>query len=248
MLGHVEEADEQEYDDSYPSTATATPSVAIPQCRSSASSVIDIGPFRYQQRSTHGLVRQENHGHSRIHYMASPAESAADWDQDLHDPHETFSFIQLIANFDGRVDPPSIEHRRSRPPNPGSATLHEFDDIDAYYASTYVYTSTNSELDGRRFMDISLLSNLAVQLKDKVPRGTHVKGSIPYPRAFTGKDVVVSSPPHALVSSLRNLNVEHPTCHNNSRTATSIWHKSTRQATGITCCAFSAEYSIFLRG
>lgn len=41
-------------------------------------------------------------------------------------------------------------------------------------------------------MDISLLSNLAVQLKDKVPRGTHVKGSIPYPRAFTGKDVVVS--------------------------------------------------------
>ncbi|TRM58720.1 CNH domain-containing protein [Schizophyllum amplum] len=27
-------------------------------------------------------------------------------------------------------------------------------------------------------------------LRDKVPRGTHVKGSIPYPRAFTGKDIV----------------------------------------------------------
>ena len=26
--------------------------------------------------------------------------TAADWDQDLH---ETFSFIQLIANFDGRL-------------------------------------------------------------------------------------------------------------------------------------------------
>jgi len=42
------------------------------------------------------------------------------------------------------------------------------------------------------FVNFSLLSHLAVQLKDKVPRGTHVKGSIPYPRAFTGKDIVVS--------------------------------------------------------
>ena len=218
MLGHVEEADEQEYDDSYLSTATATPSVATPQYRSSANSVIDIGPYNHQQRSTYGPVRHETHGHSRINYMASPTESAADWDQDLHDPHETFSFIQLIANFDGRVDPPSIDHRRSRPPNPGSATLHEFDDIDAYYASTYVYPSTNSELDGRRFMDISLLSNLAVQLKDKVPRGTHVKGSIPYPRAFTGKDVVVSSPSPSPNHhfQLTHPNSEHLTCHNNS--------------------------------
>jgi len=83
-------------------------------------------------------------------------------------------------------------HPHSGAGGPGSATLHEFDDIDPYYASTYVYTSTNSELDGRRFMDVGLLSNVAVQLKDKVPRGTHVKGSIPYPRAFTGRDIVVS--------------------------------------------------------
>ncbi|CAG8681770.1 4916_t:CDS:2, partial [Acaulospora colombiana] len=27
-------------------------------------------------------------------------------------------------------------------------------------------------------------------MKDRIPRGTHVKGSIPYPRAFTGKDIV----------------------------------------------------------
>ncbi|KAF8892159.1 Dbl-like domain-containing protein [Infundibulicybe gibba] len=44
--------------------------------------------------------------------------------------------------------------------------------------------------DPSRFVNFSLLSHLAVQLRDKVPRGTHVKGSIPYPRAFTGKDVV----------------------------------------------------------
>lgn len=176
-MGHVEEADEQ--DDSYPSTATATPRYPI-----SANSVIDIGPH----------TRHQLQGRSHPYHIASPVESASDWDYDPHDSHETFSFIQLIANFDGRIDHSSPTQHRSRIPNPGSATLHEFDNVDAHYASTYVYTSTNSELDGRRFMDISLLSNLAVQLKDKVPRGTHVKGSVPYPRAFTGKDVVVSSP------------------------------------------------------
>jgi hypothetical protein len=42
-----------------------------------------------------------------------------------------------------------------------------------------------------RFVNFALLSHLAVLLRDKVPRGTHVKGSIAYPRAFTGKDIVV---------------------------------------------------------
>jgi RHO1 GDP-GTP exchange protein 1/2 len=45
--------------------------------------------------------------------------------------------------------------------------------------------------DDGRFVNFSLLSHIAVQLRDKVPRGTHVKGSIPWPRAFTGKDIVV---------------------------------------------------------
>ncbi|KAF8517935.1 Dbl-like domain-containing protein [Hysterangium stoloniferum] len=44
--------------------------------------------------------------------------------------------------------------------------------------------------DPDRFVILSLLSHLAVRLRDKVPRGTHVKGSIPYHRAFTGKDIV----------------------------------------------------------
>ncbi|KAF8159396.1 CNH domain-containing protein [Crassisporium funariophilum] len=46
------------------------------------------------------------------------------------------------------------------------------------------------EDDESRFVNFSLLSHIAVQLRDKIPRGTHVKGSIPYPRAFTGKDIV----------------------------------------------------------
>lgn len=50
---------------------------------------------------------------------------------------------------------------------------------------------TASEDSETQFVNYSLLSHLAVRLRDTVPRGTHVKGSIPYPRAFTGKDIVV---------------------------------------------------------
>jgi hypothetical protein len=62
--------------------------------------------------------------------------------------------------------------------------LHETDHLDDYWED-------EDEDDEARFVNFSLLSHIAMQLRDKVPRGTHVKGSIPYPRAFTGKDIVV---------------------------------------------------------
>ncbi|KAG9313170.1 hypothetical protein JVU11DRAFT_6624 [Chiua virens] len=52
------------------------------------------------------------------------------------------------------------------------------------------YFTESDDPDPDRFVNFSLLSHLAVRLRDKVPRGTHVKSSIPYPRAFTGKDIV----------------------------------------------------------
>ncbi|KAF8202439.1 CNH domain-containing protein [Pholiota molesta] len=52
------------------------------------------------------------------------------------------------------------------------------------------YWEDEDEEDETRFVNFSLLSHIAMQLRDKVPRGVHVKGSIPYPRAFTGKDIV----------------------------------------------------------
>ena len=55
------------------------------------------------------------------------------------------------------------------------------------------YWEDDDDDDESRFINFSLLSHMAVQLRDKVPRGTHVKGSIPYQRAFTGKDTVVRS-------------------------------------------------------
>ncbi|KAF7790213.1 hypothetical protein EIP86_001165 [Pleurotus ostreatoroseus] len=60
-----------------------------------------------------------------------------------------------------------------------------------YEESEYYDDEDPSDEDGDdRFFNPSLLSHIAVRLRDKVPRGTHVKGSIPYERAFTGKDIV----------------------------------------------------------
>jgi len=53
------------------------------------------------------------------------------------------------------------------------------------------YWEEPDEVGADQFINCGLLSHLAVQLRDKVPRGTHVKGSIPYSGAFTGKDIVV---------------------------------------------------------
>ncbi|TFK71669.1 hypothetical protein BDN72DRAFT_957951 [Pluteus cervinus] len=71
------------------------------------------------------------------------------------------------------------------------------------------------EEDPHRFINLSLLSHIAVQLRDKVPRGTHTKGSIPYPRAFTGKDIV------STIQSLiqRELAINHGISTNDRRTA-----------------------------
>lgn len=63
--------------------------------------------------------------------------------------------------------------------------LHEGYDEDEYYDD-----EDPSEEGDDRFFNPALLSHIAVRLRDKVPRGTHVKGSIPYERAFTGKDIV----------------------------------------------------------
>ena len=74
----------------------------------------------------------------------------------------------------------TLENYSEKPP----LDLHESDQLDDYWED-------EDEDDEARFVNFSLLSHIAMQLRDKVPRGIHVKGSIPYPRAFTGKDIVV---------------------------------------------------------
>ena len=86
-----------------------------------------------------------------------------------HEVHRATEMLRSIADYSPR----------------GRLELHD-EPQDEYWED-------DEEDDESRFVNFSLLSHIAVQLRDKVPRGTHVKGSIPYPRAFTGKDIVVCS-------------------------------------------------------
>ena len=71
------------------------------------------------------------------------------------------------------------------------ADMDEFNDDHVEPGAADEEFFDEEEEDDSRFMNLALLSHIAVRLRDKVPRATHVKGSIPYPRAFTGKDIVV---------------------------------------------------------
>jgi RHO1 GDP-GTP exchange protein 1/2 len=72
--------------------------------------------------------------------------------------------------------------------------LAEVRDFDPTYPELEPYP--DDTVDDSSFVNFGLLSNIAVQLQLKVPRGNHVKGSVPYSRAFTGKDIVVSPSSH----------------------------------------------------
>ncbi|KAF8171765.1 hypothetical protein K438DRAFT_1981918 [Mycena galopus ATCC 62051] len=65
--------------------------------------------------------------------------------------------LQVILNYNRNAERRRLER-------------HEGDNAD------------EEEDDETRFIDFSLLYHVSVQLRDKVPCGTHVKGSIPYPR------------------------------------------------------------------
>ncbi|PCH44559.1 Dbl homology domain-containing protein [Wolfiporia cocos MD-104 SS10] len=80
------------------------------------------------------------------------------------------------------------------------------------------YYDDGSEEGDDRFFNPALLSHIAMRLFDKVPRGTHVKGSIPYPRAFTGKDIV-----SAIQSQIqRELLITHGISPNDRRAAIQV--------------------------
>lgn len=79
----------------------------------------------------------------------------------------------------------AVSNYEAYPTTRGPLELHQEDDEWNEWG-----VADAEELDENRFVNFSLLSHIAVQLRDKVPRGTHVKGSIPYPKAFTGRDIV----------------------------------------------------------
>jgi hypothetical protein len=98
-----------------------------------------------------------------------------------------------VADLNYRAEKQYLEDRIATAK--GRLELHEDDADDFDY----------SDEDETMFVNLALLSHLAVKLRDKVPRGTHVKGSIPYTHAFTGKDIVVRSSRYLLTYARNSL-------------------------------------------
>lgn len=71
-------------------------------------------------------------------------------------------FVQIIEDF-----------KRPLAEDESPARLAYEDEDDSYFSPAF-------------------LSHISVRLQSEVPRDMHLKGSIPYPNTFTGKDIVVS--------------------------------------------------------
>jgi hypothetical protein len=81
-----------------------------------------------------------------------------------------------------------------------------YDDESVYrpesqYDDDEEWEEEEAEVDESRFFNRALLSEMAVQVKDKVNMGRHTKAGIAWVGSFTGKDVVVSHPSQSLVSA-----------------------------------------------
>ncbi|TFK29596.1 hypothetical protein FA15DRAFT_663742 [Coprinopsis marcescibilis] len=154
----------------------------------------------YQLHSTHQQNWDERTPSMRAQHITGPAELTPPGPPSTdNDPNALFrrptDVLRTMADFQ--------ENR------PHSLDLQD-DIVDDYW--------DEEEEDPSSFLNLSLLSHIAVQLRDKVPRATHVKGSIPYDRAFTGKDVV------STIQNLiqRDLAINHGLSTNDRRVAVQV--------------------------
>ncbi|KAJ3514155.1 hypothetical protein NLJ89_g2537 [Agrocybe chaxingu] len=133
-----------------------------------------------------GRYDQPDAGPSRTDYNSPPQDE----EEDNWDPNQ-YMYNEGREGYDNDYaqDRPSSVLRR---PTDMLRSLADYsgEPLDVKQQPQNEYWEDEDEDDETRFVNFSLLSHIAMQLRDKVPRGTHVKGSIPYPRAFTGKDIV----------------------------------------------------------
>lgn len=163
------------------SYADSVPRVVPVRSQSQSQSIASRSPSVYPKNLPTNLNRMSSFGSSSLPYPPSD--------------HDQYHFEDpSAAGPSNIVRRPTVmlqDLRTSR----FALALH--DDIDDEY-----WDDEYEEEEDDRFVNHAFLSNLAVQLRDKVPRGTHVKGSIPYEDAFTGKDIVVRPLLSRLIISL----------------------------------------------
>jgi hypothetical protein len=74
-------------------------------------------------------------------------------------------------------------------------SLAEGGEEGGYFEEEYEddYEEEAEEQNEMNFFSPSLLSHVSVQLRDRVERDSHIKGGIPWPQSFTGRDIIVSA-------------------------------------------------------
>ncbi|KDN33411.1 hypothetical protein RSAG8_13497, partial [Rhizoctonia solani AG-8 WAC10335] len=180
--GHPPRTTSRTHTELYPSPISAlSPTLGANLGRSSSasSSMLSGAPIdRTNSKSSNwsansSLLPGNNYPASAVSYDTTTGNDAIGY---LDIP----SASSPVADMSYRADQQYLEDRLATAK--GRLELHhDEDDPDDF---------DYSDEDETMFVNLALLSHLAVKLRDKVPRGTHVKGSIPYTHAFTGKDIV----------------------------------------------------------
>lgn len=74
----------------------------------------------------------------------------------------------------------------------GGGAYYEDEELYDDYASSGEEDEDEEEMNEFRFFNPAYLSETAVQVRDRVIRGEHVKGGMTWPKTFTGKDLVTT--------------------------------------------------------
>lgn len=86
-------------------------------------------------------------------------------------------------------------HAAGFSPNSMGEVTGEGGEEEGYFDEEYEEEYDEEEAEEQNEMNFfspSLLSHVSVQLRDRVERNSHIKGGIPWPKSFTGRDVIVS--------------------------------------------------------
>ncbi|KAG6808908.1 hypothetical protein H0H92_002394 [Tricholoma furcatifolium] len=125
---------------------------------------------------------------SSLHLLPLPS-SSADHYRKKPQFHEEYPYANLGSDVD--KSPSNILRRLAGGDSPVDSFsqlteeqpyLLDEDDEHGYHGSLF----------SLMMVHVSLLSHLAIQLKDKIPRTTHTKGGIQYDHTFTGKDIITT--------------------------------------------------------
>ncbi|GMK54133.1 hypothetical protein CspeluHIS016_0107190 [Cutaneotrichosporon spelunceum] len=160
--------------------------------------------FPSSQPNTHGPTSQPNHVHGRDQYGHEP-DSGYGQNYDNLTPYgpiasssSAYADPVIPSGGDGHGLEPDSSHRSPARWYRNKLEIHEasggeFYDDDEYeyeYASGGEEDEAEDEMNGLRYFNPAYLSETAVQVRDRVIRGTHTKGGITFPGSFTGTDLV----------------------------------------------------------